>query len=289
MADREIVVPSRGGALVRHHLGKSLLYAVLAVGAAVFMAPLVWMLSTSFKPEHQVYTVPIEWIPEQFVFQNYIDGWQYLDFPRFYLNTFYLTGVNIFGLLLSSSLVAFGFARIKFWGRNWIFLVLLSTMMLPQQVTLIPIYVFWARLGFVNTYWPLIIPEYLTNAFNVFLLRQFFMSINLELDDAARMDGAGWFKIYSRILMPLSKPALGVLAIMAFTWNWNNFLYPLIYINEPRKYTIAIGLRLFESQQAQNMALTMAMTMVALIPVLVVFYIAQARFIQGIVITGVKG
>ncbi len=253
------------------------------------MGPLVWMLSTSFKPEHQVYTVPIEWIPEQFVFRNYIDGWNYLDFPRFYLNTFYLTVVNIFGLLLSSSLVAFGFARIKFWGRNWIFLILLSTMMLPQQVTLIPIYVFWARLGFVNTYWPLIIPEFLTNAFNVFLLRQFFMSINLELDDAARMDGAGWFKIYARILMPLSKPALGVLAIMAFTWNWNNFLYPLIYINEPQKYTIAIGLRLFESQQSQRMALTMAMTVVALIPVLVVFYIAQARFIQGIVITGIKG
>lgn len=274
---------------MRRSVGKGLLYAVLAVGAAVFMGPLVWMVSTSFKPEHQVYTVPIEWIPEQFVFRNYLDGWNYLDFPRFYLNTFYLTAVNIFGLLLSSSLVAFGFARIKFWGRDWIFLILLSTMMLPQQVTLIPIYVFWARLGFVNTYWPLIIPEFLTNAFNVFLLRQFFMSINLELDDAARMDGAGWFKIYARILMPLSKPALGVLAIMAFTWNWNNFLYPLIYINEPQKYTIAIGLRLFESQQSQRMALTMAMTVVALIPVLVVFYIAQARFIQGIVITGIKG
>ena len=211
------------------------------MGGLIFLAPLLWMLSTSFKPEHQVYNVPIEWIPETFDYQNYIEGWRYLDFPRFYLNTTYLTFVNIFGLLLSSSLVAFGFARIRFWGREWIFLVLLSTMMLPQQVTMIPIYVFWSRLGLVNTYWPLIIPEFLTNAFNVFLLRQFFMSINLELDDAARIDGAGWLMIYARVLMPLSKPALGVLAIMAFTWNWNNFLYPLIYINETRKYTVAIG------------------------------------------------
>ena len=275
--------------MARRIAGKTLLYIVLVLGGLIFLAPLLWMLSTSFKPEHQVYTVPIEWIPETFDYQNYIDGWLYLDFPQFYINTTYLTFVNIFGLLLSSSLVAFGFARIRFWGREWIFLVLLSTMMLPQQVTMIPIYVFWSRLGLVNTYWPLIIPEFLTNAFNVFLLRQFFMSINLELDDAARIDGAGWLMIYARVLMPLSKPALGVLAIMAFTWNWNNFLYPLIYINETRKYTVAIGLRLFETQQSQYMAETMAMTMVALIPVLLVFYLAQARFIQGIVITGVKG
>jgi multiple sugar transport system permease protein len=162
-------------------------------------------------------------------------------------------------------------------------------MMLPPQVTLIPIYLFWARLELVNTFWPLIAPEWLTNAFNVFLLRQFFMSINTELDDAARIDGAGWFTIYWRVIMPLSKPALGVIAIMAFAWNWNNFLGPLIYLNEPKNFTIAIGLRLFQTQQQQYMAETMAMTLVALIPVLVVFYIAQAKFIQGIVMTGVKG
>lgn len=266
-----------------------LLYLILFVGAIIFLLPLFWMISTSVKPEHLVFVIPIVWIPPELDWANYVDAWKVLPFLTFYKNTLFITIVNIIGLILSSSLVAFGFARIRFWGRDWIFIILLATMMLPQQVTLIPIYLFWSRLSLVNTFWPLIVPEWLTNAFNVFLLRQFFMSINTELDDAARIDGAGWFTIYSRILMPLSKPALGVIAIMAFAWNWNNFLTPLIYLNEPKKFTIAIGLRLFQTQQSQHMAETMAMTLVALIPVLLVFYLAQAKFIRGIVITGVKG
>ncbi|MEZ4660603.1 MAG: carbohydrate ABC transporter permease [Caldilineaceae bacterium] len=270
-------------------LGRIALYLVIAVGAVIFILPLVWMISTSVKPDHLLYNIPIVWIPDEFDWQNYADGWRVLPFPTFYMNTLYITVVNIIGLVISSSLVAFGFARIRFWGRDIIFIILLMTMMLPTQVTLIPIYLFWSKLGLVNTFWPLIIPQWLTNAYNVFLLRQFFMSINTELDDAARIDGASWFRIYWNILMPLSKPALGVIAIQAFAWNWNNFFDPLIYLNEPKKYTIAIGLRLFQTQQSQKMAETMAMTLVALIPVLIVFYIAQAKFIQGIVLSGVKG
>lgn len=270
-------------------LGRVLLYLVIATGAVIFIMPLIWMISTSLKPDHQLYNIPIIWIPEELDWQNYSDGWRVLPFPTFYWNTIYITTLNIIGLVFSSSLVAFGFARIRFWGRNTIFIILLMTMMLPSQVTLIPIYVFWARLGLVNTFWPLIIPQWLTNAYNVFLLRQFFMSINTELDDAARIDGASWLRIYWNILMPLSKPALGVIAIQAFAWNWNNFFDPLIYLNETKKYTIAIGLRLFQTQQSQKMAETMAMTLIALIPILVVFYVAQAKFIQGIVISGVKG
>jgi ABC-type glycerol-3-phosphate transport system permease component len=279
--------------LVWHKVGQAvsrfLLYIVLIIGALIFSMPLLWMISTSVKPDSLVYNIPIVWIPPTFELSNYINGWKILPFNLFYLNTTVLTIVNIIGLILSSSLVAFGFARIRFWGRDIIFIILLSTMFLPQQVTLIPIYLFWSKLSLVNTFWPLIIPEWLTNAFNVFLLRQFFMSINTELDDAARIDGAGWFTIYWRILMPLAKPALGVIAIMAFAWNWNNFLTPLIYLNETKKFTIAIGLRLFQTQQSQHIPETMAMTLVATIPVLVVFYVAQAKFIQGIVISGVKG
>ncbi len=286
-------VPRRDWPLLTHKAqvvgGRILLYLVLFVGAVIFSLPLIWMISTSVKPDHLVFAIPIVWIPPELDWANYIEAWQMLPFPLFYRNTIFLTIVNIIGLVLSSSLVAFGFARIRFWGRDWIFIVLLATMMLPPQVTLIPIYLFWSKLSLVNTFWPLIIPEWLTNAFNVFLLRQFFMSINTELDDAARIDGAGWFTIYARILMPLAKPALGVISIMAFAWNWNNFLTPLIYLNEPKKFTIAIGLRLFETQQSQRMAETMAMTLVAIIPVLLIFYLAQARFIRGIVITGVKG
>lgn len=247
------------------------------------------MISTSLKPEGLVYQIPIVWIPPEPRWDNYSRGWNVLPFATFYANTAFITVVNIIGLVFSSSLVAFGFARIRFWMRNTIFIILLATMMLPSQVTLIPIYLFWATLGAVNTFWPLIVPQWLTNAYNVFLLRQFFMSINTELDDAARIDGAGWLRIYWNILMPLSKPALGVIAIQAFAWNWNNFFDPLIYLNEPKNFTIAIGLRLFQTQQSQRIPETMAMTVVALIPVLIVFYIAQAKFIQGIVISGVKG
>jgi multiple sugar transport system permease protein len=272
-------------------VGRILLYVVLAVGALIFAMPLIWMISTSLKPEGLVYQVPIVWIPPEPQWRNYLDGWTIItpSFTTYYLNTLYITLMNITGLVLSSSLVAFGFARIRFWARDAIFVVLLATMMLPSQVTLIPIYLFWAKLGLVNTFWPLIGPEWLTNAYNVFLLRQFFMTINTELDDAARIDGAGWFRIYWNIIMPLSKPALGVIAIQAFAWNWNNYLGPLIYLSKPDKLTVAIALRLFETQQSARIPLTMAMTLVALIPVLVVFYIGQAKFIQGIVVSGVKG
>jgi ABC-type glycerol-3-phosphate transport system permease component len=281
--------------LVRHKtataIGRVLLYVVLTIGAIIFAAPLIWMISTSLKPEALVYNVPIVWIPPEPQWSNFTEAWtsSVPPFTVFYRNTIYITLINIVGLVFSSSLVAFGFARIRFWGRNTIFIILLATMMLPSQVTLIPIYLFWSRLGLVNTFWPLIIPEWLTNAYNVFLLRQFFMTIHPELDDAARIDGAGWWTIYARIIMPLSKPVLGVIAIQSFAWNWNNYLGPLIYLNEPSKYTVSIALRLFQTQQSQHVPQTMAMTLVALIPVLIVFYIAQAKFIQGIVVSGVKG
>jgi ABC-type glycerol-3-phosphate transport system permease component len=268
-----------------------LLYIVLFIGAVIFAMPLVWMISTSLKPDAMVYAIPIVWIPPDPQWNNFRDAWvnSVPPFTTFYANTIYMTVLNVIGLVFSSSLVAFGFARIRFWGRSWIFIILLTTMMLPTQVTLIPIYLFWSKLGLVNTFWPLIAPEWLTNAYNVFLLRQFFMSINTEMDEAARIDGAGWWTIYSRIIMPLSAPALGVIAIQSFAWNWNNYLGPLIYLNEPTKYTVSIALRLFQTQQASHIPQTMAMTLVAFIPVLIVFYIAQAKFIQGIVITGVKG
>ncbi|MCB0112385.1 MAG: carbohydrate ABC transporter permease, partial [Caldilineaceae bacterium] len=241
--------------LLRHRIfkviGRILIYVVLLVGALIFSAPLLWMISTSLKPEGLVAQYPIVWIPPEPKWSNFYTAWNKSvpPFSVFYYNTIYITVINIFGLVLSSSLVAFGFARIRFWGRNVIFMILLATMMLPSQVTLIPIYLFWAKLKLINTFWPLIVPQWLTNAYNVFLLRQFFMSINTEMDDAARIDGAGWFRIYWSIIMPLSKPALGVIAIQAFAWNWNNYFDPLIYLNEPRKLTVAIALRLFETQQ----------------------------------------
>ena len=274
---------------VRQAIAKIVIHIILVAGAIVFAAPFVWMLSTSFKSEATAYKIPVEWIPKPIRWQNYVEAWQMQPFPLFYRNTIFLTAVNIVGVTLSSSLVAFAFARVRFWGRDTLFLILLATMMLPGQVTLIPIYVVWSRLKAVNTYWPLIIPEWLGTAYNIFLLRQYMMTITPEMDDAARIDGASWFRIYSQIIIPMSAPALGVVAIQAFSWNWNSFMGPLIYLNTRDKFTISIGLRLFQSQMSQYMPYTMAMSVVALIPVLIVFFIAQRYFIQGIVITGVKG
>jgi len=270
-------------------VGKVLTYAVLGAGAYVFALPFLWMLSTSIKPEAFAYAVPMIWIPKEITWNAYAYGWQTLPFANFFVNTAFITAVNMIGITLSSSLVAFAFARIRFKGRNTLFLILLSTMMLPAQVTLIPLYVVWSKIGAVNTFWPLIVPEWLTNAYNVFLLRQYMMTISPEMDDAARIDGAGWFRIYSQIIMPMSRAALGVVAIQAFSWNWNNFLGPLIYLNETKKFTVSIGMALFRSQQSAKMPETMAMSVVVLIPVLIMFFVAQRYFIQGIVITGVKG
>ena len=278
---------------VRRLIGRGLLYLMITFGAFVFALPFLWMLSASVKPAKYIGLVPMIWIPPEFDWLNYIEPWHYMPFGAFYRNTMLITFSNVIVITLTTSLVAFGFARIPFRGRNWVFLMLLSTMMLPGQVTLIPTYLLWNKLHAVNTFWPLLIPEWLSAAYDTFLVRQFYMTISTELDDSARIDGCGWFGIYSRILLPLAKPALGVLAIMNFSYNWNDFFNPLIYLNDQEKFTIALGLRTFETHIAgatiQNIGPLMAMTIMSMIPVLIVFFIAQRYFIQGIVITGIKG
>ena len=202
----------------------------------------------------------------------------------------FITILNIIGLVLSSSLVAFAFARIRFVGRDVLFLILLATMMLPQQVTLIPIYVFWSRLKAVNTYWPLIVPQWLTNAYNVFLLRQYMMTITPEYDDAARIDGAGWTRNYSQIIMPMSKPALGAVAIMSFMWHWRNYQGPLIYLSDNTKFTLSLGLSMFRTPFGGTpWHWLMAASLAVILPCIIVFFVFQRYFIQGIVVSGVKG
>ena len=269
------------------------LYFLLALGAAVFALPFLWMVSTAFKPPWQVMIYPPQWIPAEIWWSNFTDSWGALDFGVFYRNTVFVTLMNIAGTLLTTSMVAFAFARLRFRGRDVLFIVVLSTMMLPTQVTLIPTYVIFSRLGWINTFVPLILPIWLaggpTGAFNVFLLRQFFLTIPREIDDAAKIDGAGYFNIYARIILPMSRPALGIIAIFTFTNNWNDFFTPLIYINTTDKYTVALALRFYQTRLDVQMGPLMAQSLVALIPVLVVFFIAQKRYVQGIVITGVKG
>ena len=270
-------------------LGRVFIYALVLVGAFLYAMPFVWMLSTSVKPAYQVYLVPPVWIPETFQWSNYWVPWGNLPFVTFYTNTAIITISTMVGMLISSSLVAFAFARMRFRGRDTLFLIILSTMMLPSQVTLIPIYVLWSKLHLINTLWPLIIPYFFGGAFQIFLIRQYMMSIPLEMDDAARMDGANWFQIFYRIIVPMSAPVLGVVAIFHFTFSWNDFLSPLIYLNDSNQFTISLGLQLLNSRYVSDIQQTMAQTIVALIPVLVVFFVAQKSYIQGIVISGVKG
>jgi len=273
--------------------GRLLLYAVVLIGAVVFALPFFWMISTSFKPENQVFAYPPQWIPREFTIEGYVEPWRNLPFGTYYWNTAFITGINIVAYLGSCSLVAFAFARMRFRGRNALFLLVLTTMMLPGQVTLIPLYRLWSELGLVNTFGPLTIPAFVagdyTGAFTVFLLRQYMMTIPFDLDDAAKLDGAGWFRIYWNIVLPISGPGLGAAAIFLFTGKWNDFLQPLIYLQTQDNFTVPLGLAQLNTRFSLQYQQTMAQTLLSLVPVLIVFFLVQRRYIQGIVISGVKG
>jgi len=251
--------------------------------------PFLWMISTSVKPGPEVYVIPPRWIPSSFNWSNYVEPWRNLPFLTFYKNTMIVTGVSIVATLISSSLVAFGFARVRFRGRGFLFTLVISTLMLPPQVTLVPLYLLFTKFGMINTLWPLIVPSFFGHAFSIFLLRQYMMTIPHEMDDAARIDGCGWFDIYWRIVLPLSKPALGVVAIFSFQAHWSDFFNPLIYLNTSDQFTVPLGLALLNSRYATAVQQTMAMTLISVIPMVLVFVIAQKKFIQGLTITGVKG
>ncbi|MEA3346301.1 MAG: carbohydrate ABC transporter permease [Chloroflexota bacterium] len=266
---------------------RAFLYIVVAVGGVMFAIPFVWMVRTSVMPMWQIYVFPPQWIPAELVFDNFrIPG---LPFERWFLNSTVIVLLNIVRAVTASSIVAFAFARVRFPGREALFLVVLATMMLPSQVTTIPTYLLFSRLGWLDTYLPLFLRASIADPFHVFLLRQFFRTLPRELDDAARIDGCGLFGIFWRIALPQSLPALGVVSIFEFTYNWNNFYLPLIYLNSVNKFPVALGLRLMQGQYRTNMGSMMAAALMAVAPILVIFFLAQRYFVQGIVITGIKG
>jgi len=273
--------------------GKFLIQLVLllitAAGAIIFVTPFAWMLSTAGKQGNLVWKVPPVWIPPTYQWSNYVDSWKMLQFPAFYMNTLTLVVLTVSGVVISSSIAAFAFARLRFPGRDIFFIIVLSTMMLPWHVTIIPQYILYSKLGWVNTLKPLWVQWWFGDAFSIFLLRQFFMSIPLELDDAALIDGCSRFGVFLRIILPLSLPALAVVAIFECTWAWNNFFGPLIYLDSIKLFPVALGLRQFQQKAGTNIQYMMAQTVIFVIPVLILFFIAQKRFIQGIVVSGVKG
>jgi multiple sugar transport system permease protein len=277
---------------VRHIVWLVWVYALLICGSIVFVIPLIWMVSTSLRPEAEVYTYPPKIMPNYFIWRNYPDGWtRLLPFSRFLINTLTISVGNVIGNLISCSLPAFGFARLRGRGRAFFFGLLLSTMMLPPIVTMIPQFILFTRLlNWGNTYKPLMVPAWFGWPFGIFLLRQFMMTIPEELDDAARIDGASDYRIFGQIILPLVKPALATVAIFAFVGNWNNFMGPLIYISDMTKNTMALGLRLFQDQYATyNQHYVMAISVVNVAPILVLFFFAQKTFIRGVTLTGIKG
>ena len=265
-------------------------YILLVIVGVVLVAPLVWLVSSSLKAEGKIFTIPPEWIPNPARWSNYRTVFERIPFGRFYWNSTVVTFFATLGNVVSASLVAFGFARMRFPGRNALFMVLLATVMIPYHVTLIPSYVLFRELHWLDTYLPLIVPAWLGgSAFNIFLLRQFFLRLSLELDDAARIDGAGPLRIYWDIVMPQSKPALGVVAIFSFLASWNDFFAPFIYLNTTNKFTLPLGLQLFQSTNSTQWNLLMAAAVMTAIPCVLLYFVAQRYFIQGVVFTGLKG
>ncbi len=274
-------------------IGRITSHTVLLFGAFLIMIPFFWMVTSSLKVESDLYIFPPKWIPNPPQWHNYIDALTVYPFGLYFWNTTFVTSFNILGTLLSCALAAYGFSGFRFPGRDWLFIVLLATMMLPATVTLVPVYILFHRLGWLDTFRPLIVPSFLGDAFYIFLLRQFFVGIPSELKDAAKIDGCNSLGIWWRIVLPLSMPALVTVAIFRFMDSWNDFMGPLIYINASTKRTVALALALFQGTHAKgpppDLHLLMAVSFVSLVPCLLLFFFAQRLFIQGIVFKGVKG
>ncbi len=265
------------------------LYAAVILGGVIFAIPFYWMLRTSVMPTTQVYLFPPEWWPEQFEWHHFRTPFAVFPFARFFLNSALVAVASAIGTALSASVVGFSFARLRFPLRDFLFVVVLATMILPEQVRLVPTYLLFVQLGWIGTYLPLVVPNWFAPAFYVFLMRQFFMTIPKELDDSALIDGCNPISLFWRIHLPLSLPALGVVLIFMVTYQWNDFLYPLIYIQGVPNFTVALGLRLFEGHMTNNMQALMAASILGVLPTILLFFFAQRYFVQGIVVSGVKG
>jgi ABC-type glycerol-3-phosphate transport system permease component len=277
------------GMRTAHILHRVLVYGLLIGLGIIFILPFMWMITTSLKKSQDVFTFPPNFLPHSFEWHNYRDGWNILPFNTFLMNSIIVTGANVVGNLLSCSLVAYGFARLRARGRDLLFILVLATLMIPREVTIVPTFILFTKLHLVNTLWPLILPAWFGYPFFIFLLRQFFMSLPHDLDEAARIDGASSLRIFTNIILPLSKPALGTVAIFAFIGNWNNLLDPLIYLRSQEKYTLALGLNLFRGQFLTVFNQLMAVSILQLLPILIIFFLAQKYFVRGVALSGMGG
>jgi len=282
---------------VKSRASKALVYCLLIVGSLVFMFPLMWMISTSLKPIEETMRLPPQWIPSTFQWGNYwraityqSDVLGYIPFLRYGMNTMYLAILGVTGTVLANALIAYGFARIRWPGRDVFFAITLATMMIPFPVLMVALFSIFKHLGWIGSFRPLWVPAWFGSAFNIFLLRQFFLTIPQELCDAARIDGCSEFGIFRHVVLPLSKPALAVVALFHFLHTWNDFLGPLIYLTHQESFTLSLGLQVYQSQHGGTpWNMLMAAATIVVLPVIIVFFLTQRTFIQGIRLTGLKG
>jgi len=272
-----------------HIIGRVITYLVLSAGAFVMLYPFAWMVSISLSTLKDLFAEPPRWVSETLHWESYLRAFTVFPFAKYLRNTLVITLSSMVGQLLSCTMAAYAFARVRWEGRDLVFVLMLATMMLPPQVTLIPMYVIWRNLGALDTYAPLIVPSYLGTAYLTFLARQYFASIPLELEDAARVDGCSFFSIFFRIMLPLSFPLLVTLALFSFIGHWNNFFGPLVYLQTPDKYTLQLGMFGLQGQYETDVPTLMAVATLILLPVLVIFLFGQQYFIRSVVLSGLKG
>ncbi|OXS53576.1 sugar ABC transporter ATP-binding protein [Cohnella sp. CIP 111063] len=265
-------------------------YAALILISILFIIPFVWLLRSSLMNLSQIFTMPPEWIPAPFQWDNFRRALTVLPFDVFFTNTMIIVVSVLVGTVATSSIAAFGFSRIRWKGRDTVFAILMTSMMLPFAVTMIPSFLGWKMLGFYDTFYPLIVPAYFGGGiFNIFLLRQFYLTIPRDFDEAAVVDGASYFQIYWKIIFPLSRSALIVVALFSFLGSWNDFMGPLIYLKSDKLFTLALGLQMFQGSYTAQWDLLMAASAAVVLPCVIVFLIGQRYFLEGITLTGLKG
>ena len=278
-----------GSLSFQRRVGMISTYGMVIALSFIFLLPLVWILSTSVKPDTQIFKMPPVLIPDPLTFTHYLRAFTELPFLRYLSNTLLIVVFYTLGVTVSSSLVAFSVARLRWPDRSLVFFIVLGTIMLPPQVTMIPVFILFRQLGWIDTLLPLIVPGFFGSAFFIFLLRQFFLTLPGELIESARIDGAGNFRIFYQIFVPLSKPAILTVILFASMWSWNDFMAPLIYLSSEKMKTLALGLAALQSQYGTEWGMLMAAASVMTVPIIILFFFAQRYFIEGIALTGLKG
>ncbi len=270
-------------------LEAAILYVILTVLAILFVLPVFYLFMGAFKAESELFRVPFKWLPDKFILDNFSNMFQSIPFMRYLKNTMIIVVFNIVGSLLSCSLVAYGFSRLRWPGRDKVFILVLITMILPYQVTLVPLFLMFTKIKWIGTFLPLIVPCFFGNPFFIFLLRQFFTGIPQDISEAARIDGASEFTIFSRLILPMAKPALTTVALFAFIRSWNDFLGPLVFLGRDELYTLSLAASMLKSNLDPNWSVLLALGTVMILPVLLIFFVMQKYFIQGIAMSGIKG